>query len=118
MCGGGRGPPISHRTSKRAGPSSCSPRRCCCSCPCRAVFGAIAYLPLSGGKFLFLATITDLCSRRLAGWAITDSMRAERAIDALAAAERCPGSLSGAVMHTDHLNPPPRAWDWVTTPRP
>lgn len=64
--------------------------------------GDITYLPLAGGKFLYLATVIDLASRRLAGWAIADHMRAELVTDALAAAERCRGSLAGAVMHTDH----------------
>ncbi|WP_406326791.1 IS3 family transposase [Streptomyces sp. NBC_00203] len=64
--------------------------------------GDITYLPLAGGKFLYLATVIDLASRRLAGWAIADHMRAELVTDALAAAERCRGSLAGAVIHTDH----------------
>lgn len=64
--------------------------------------GDITYLPLTGGKFLYLATVIDLASRRLAGWAVADHMRAELVTDALAAAERCRGSLTGAVLHTDH----------------
>lgn len=64
--------------------------------------GDITYLPVAGAKPLYLATVIDLCSRRLAGWAIADHMRAELVIDALAAAERTRGSLKGAVMHTDH----------------
>lgn len=57
---------------------------------------------MSGAKPLYLATVIDLCSRRLAGWAIADHMRAELVVDALAAAERTRGSLGGAIMHTDH----------------
>ncbi|MFD9459287.1 IS3 family transposase [Streptomyces sp. NPDC059985] len=64
--------------------------------------GDITYLPLDGGKFLYLATVIDLASRRLAGWAIADHMRTELVIDALAAAERTRGSLDAAVMHADH----------------
>ncbi|GAA2338625.1 hypothetical protein GCM10010431_72530 [Streptomyces kunmingensis] len=64
--------------------------------------GDITYLPLAGGKFLYLATVIDLSSRRLAGWTIADHMRSDLVVDALAAAERCRGSLAGAVMHTDH----------------
>ncbi|MEH0446787.1 MULTISPECIES: IS3 family transposase [unclassified Streptomyces] len=64
--------------------------------------GDITYLPLDGGKFLYLATVIDLASRRLAGWAIADHMRTDLVTDALSAAERTRGSLSGAVMHTDH----------------
>ncbi|WP_442814163.1 IS3 family transposase [Streptomyces sp. NBC_00151] len=64
--------------------------------------GDITYLPLDGGKFLYLATVIDLASRRLAGWAIADHMRADLVVDALVAAERTRGSLAGAVLHTDH----------------
>ncbi|WP_248844144.1 IS3 family transposase, partial [Streptomyces hirsutus] len=64
--------------------------------------GDITYLPLDGGKFLYLATVIDLASRRLAGWAIADHMRTELVSDALAAAERTRGGLAGAVLHTDH----------------
>ena len=64
--------------------------------------GDITYLPVGGGKFCYLATVIDLCSRRLAGWAIADHMRADLVIDALTAAQRTRGSLHGAVMHTDH----------------
>lgn len=44
----------------------------------------------------------DLASRRLAGWAIADHMRADLVTDALAAAIRTRGSLAGSIMHTDH----------------
>lgn len=64
--------------------------------------GDITYLPLDGGKFLYLATVIDLASRRLAGWAIADHMRTNLVTDALASAERTRGSLAGAVLHTDH----------------
>ncbi|MFE4580248.1 IS3 family transposase, partial [Streptomyces chartreusis] len=37
--------------------------------------GDITYLPVSGAKPLYLATVIDLASRRLAGWAIADHMR-------------------------------------------
>ena len=49
-----------------------------------------------------MATVIDLHSRRLAGWAIADHMRTDLVIDALAAAQRTRGSLAGAIMHTDH----------------
>jgi transposase InsO family protein len=64
--------------------------------------GDITYLPLDSGKFLYLATVLDLASRRLAGWAIANHMRTDLVTDALAAAERTRGSLAGAIMHTDH----------------
>ena len=64
--------------------------------------GHITYLPIDGGKFCYLATVIDLASRRLAGWAIADHMRADLVTDALAAAIRTRGSLAGSIMHTDH----------------
>ncbi|WP_331717880.1 IS3 family transposase (plasmid) [Streptomyces zaomyceticus] len=64
--------------------------------------GDITYLPASGAKPLYLATVIDLASRRLAEWAIADHMRTELVIDALTAAEQTRGSLAGAIMHTDH----------------
>ncbi|WP_367141119.1 IS3 family transposase [Streptomyces sp. STD57] len=64
--------------------------------------GDITYLSVGGGKFCYLATVIDLASRRLAGWALADHMGTDLVIDALAAAERTRGSLKGAIMHTDH----------------
>ncbi|GAA2964253.1 hypothetical protein GCM10010518_58600 [Kitasatospora cinereorecta] len=64
--------------------------------------GDITYLPIDGGKFCYLATVIDLASRRLAGWAIADHMRADLVTDALAAAVRTRGSLAESIMHTDH----------------
>jgi transposase InsO family protein len=64
--------------------------------------GDITYLPIGERGFLYLATVIDLHSRRLAGWAIADHMRTDLVIDALNAAQRTRGSLDGAIMHTDH----------------
>ena len=64
--------------------------------------GDITYLPIDGGRFCYLATVIDLASRRLAGWAIADHMRVDLVADALAAAVRTRGSLAGSIMHTDH----------------
>jgi transposase InsO family protein len=64
--------------------------------------GDITYLPVGEHRFLYLATVIDLHSRRLTGWAIADHMRTELVIDALEAARRTRGSLDGAIMHTDH----------------
>ncbi|WP_342610631.1 IS3 family transposase [Streptomyces albidoflavus] len=64
--------------------------------------GDITYLPIDGGKFCYLATVIDLASRRLAGWAIADHMRVGLVTDALAAAILTRGSLAGSIMHTDH----------------
>ncbi|KPI17994.1 Integrase catalytic region [Actinobacteria bacterium OV450] len=67
----------------------------------RKYVGDITYLPVSGAKPLYLATVIDLASRRLAGWAIADHRRTELVIDALTAAERTRGNLTGAITHTD-----------------
>jgi transposase InsO family protein len=64
--------------------------------------GDITYLPVGERGFLYLATVIDLHSRRLAGWAIADHMRTDLVVDALHAAARTRGSLHGAVFHTDH----------------
>jgi transposase InsO family protein len=64
--------------------------------------GDITYLPVGERGFLYLATVIDLHSRRLAGWAIADHMRTDLVIDALTAAERTRSSLDGAIFHSDH----------------
>jgi transposase InsO family protein len=64
--------------------------------------GDITYLPIGERGFLYLATVIDLHSRRLTGWAIADHMRADLVIDALTAAERTRGHLQGAIFHSDH----------------
>ncbi|WP_424921122.1 IS3 family transposase [Streptomyces sp. wa1] len=64
--------------------------------------GDITYLPIDGEKSSYLATVVDLASRRLAGWAIADHMRTDLVTDALAAPVRTRGSLAGSIMHTDH----------------
>ncbi|MFJ3996490.1 IS3 family transposase [Streptomyces parvus] len=61
-------------------------------------------LPIEGGKFRYLATVIDLASRRPAGWAIADHIRADLVTNALAAAVRTRGSLAGSIMHTDHAS--------------
>jgi transposase InsO family protein len=72
------------------------------STPNTKYVGDITYLPIDGGKFCYMATVIDLASRRLAGWAIADHMRTDLVTDALAAAVRTRGSLAGSIMHTDH----------------
>lgn len=66
--------------------------------------GDITYLPVGGGQFLYLATVLDLCSKRLAGWSIAGHMRTGLVTDALmaAAAARGADGLRGAVFHSDN----------------
>ncbi|MGV9936263.1 DDE-type integrase/transposase/recombinase [Streptomyces olivaceoviridis] len=67
----------------------------------RTYVGDVTDLPLGDGRFRYFATVIDLGSRRLAGWAIADPKRADLVVDALKAAERTRGSLADTVMHTD-----------------
>ena len=64
--------------------------------------GDITYLPIGDGTNLYLATVIDCYSRRLAGWAVADHMRTELVEDALEAAAATRGSLEGAIFHSDH----------------
>ncbi|PNE39913.1 integrase [Streptomyces noursei] len=66
--------------------------------------GDITYLPIGNGQFLYLATVLDLCSKRLAGWSIADHMRTELVTDALRAAAAARGAcgLRGAIFHSDN----------------
>jgi transposase InsO family protein len=65
--------------------------------------GDITYLPIGDGQFLYLATVLDLHSKRLAGWSIADHVRTELVTDVLEAAARTRGgSLDGAIFHSDN----------------
>ena len=64
--------------------------------------GDITYLPLVTGSNLYLATVIDCFSGRVAGWAIAEHMRTELVEDALKAADALRGSLAGAIFHSDH----------------
>jgi transposase InsO family protein len=66
--------------------------------------GDITYLPIGNGQSLYLATVLDLCSRRLAGWSIAGHMRTPLVTDALRAAARARGGdgLRGAIFHSDN----------------
>ena len=66
--------------------------------PNQRYVGDITYLPIADGSNLYLATVIDCFSRRLAGWAIAEHMRTDLVTDALAAArtrgDRWPGRSS------------------------
>src|SRR3954447_11582114 len=64
--------------------------------------GDITYLPLADGRNLYLATVIDCCSRRLAGWAVADHMRTDLVQQALKAAWATRRGLRGAIFHADH----------------
>ena len=64
--------------------------------------GDITYLPLAGGKNLYLATVIDCFSRRLAGWAVAGHMRTDLIETALRNAHATRGSLAGSTFNSDH----------------
>ena len=70
--------------------------------PNRVYVGDITYLPCKGGNNLYLATVIDTYSRKLAGYALADHMRVSLVIDALSHTHGVRGSLDGAVFHSDH----------------
>lgn len=70
--------------------------------PNRIYVGDITYLPIEGGDNLYLATVIDCYSRKLAGWAIADHMRTDLVADALRAAAQDRNGLAGTVFHSDH----------------
>ncbi|MDN5747818.1 MAG: IS3 family transposase [Pseudonocardia sp.] len=70
--------------------------------PNQRYVGDITYLPIADGTNLYLATVLDCFSRRLAGWAVAEHMRTDLITDALHAARDTRGSLAGAVFHSDH----------------
>ncbi|TCN39499.1 integrase-like protein [Rhodococcus sp. SMB37] len=59
-------------------------------------------MPIEGGDNLYLATVIDCYSRKLAGWAIADHMRTDLVADALHTADQARNGLGGAVFHSDH----------------
>ena len=70
--------------------------------PNRRYVGDITYLPIADGTNLYLATVIDCCSRKLAGWAVADHLRTELVGDALKVALAERGTLRGAIFHADH----------------
>ena len=74
------------------------------SAPNTRYVGDITYLPVGDGEFLYLATVLDLSSRRLAGWSIADHMRTELVADALRAAAACriAAGLDESIVHSDY----------------
>ena len=58
--------------------------------PNQRYVGDITYLPIADGTNLYLATVIDCFSRRLAGWAVAEHMRTDLIVDALSAGPRRP----------------------------
>lgn len=63
--------------------------------------GDITYIPV-GSSWLYLATVIDICSRRVIGWSIADHMRVDLVVDAIEAAVAARGgNVAGVAFHTD-----------------
>ena len=62
--------------------------------------GDITYISTWEG-WLYLATVIDLCTKEVVGWAIADHMRTELVTDALSMAHRHRPIMPGAVFHSD-----------------
>ena len=63
--------------------------------------GDITYIPLEGGRFSYLATLLDRCSRRIVGWQLARDMTEQLVLGALRQAIRARQPAAGLVHHTD-----------------
>ena len=66
----------------------------------RAYCGDITYIRTWEG-WLYLATVIDIASRRVVGWAMADHMRTELVADALGMAIEQRGPKAGLIFHSD-----------------
>lgn len=66
----------------------------------RVYVGDITYIRTWQG-WLYLATVIDLASRRVVGWAMADHMRAELVCDALTMALQARRPAPGLIFHSD-----------------
>ncbi len=69
--------------------------------PNEVVVGDITYLPVQDGSFCYLATWTDLFSRLVLGWEVSDNMQEELIIRAFEKALRRRGQMRQAIVHSD-----------------
>lgn len=64
--------------------------------------GDVTYLPVAG-RWMYLATVTDIGTRRLIGSSMTEHMRAGLVIDALnAAVATRGGNVAGVIFNSGH----------------
>lgn len=62
--------------------------------------GDITFIPVSG-RWLYLAVIIDLCSRKIVGWALADHLRSQLVIDALQQALGSRSTAQKPIFHSD-----------------
>ena len=73
--------------------------------PDRVWVGDITYLPLVGGRWGYLATWRDACSRRVVGWHLAAQMPTELVPTALEQALTLRQPAPGLVIHADRGSP-------------
>ena len=69
--------------------------------PNQAWVGDITYIRVGQNKWLYLAMVLDLCTRKVIGWAMDKRMKAGLVCDALKMALYRQDNPEGVVMHTD-----------------
>ena len=62
--------------------------------------GDITFIP-SGEKWLYLAVVIDLCSRRIVGWALADHLRSDLVVAAMQQAIVSRRHINGLIFHSD-----------------
>jgi transposase InsO family protein len=62
--------------------------------------GDITFIPC-GEKWLYLAVVIDLCSRRIVGWALADHLRSDLVVDAMKKAIASRRNTSNLIFHSD-----------------
>jgi putative transposase len=69
--------------------------------PLSVIVGDITFVPLRCGKWAYLATWTDLFSRRILGWALLDNTTEDLIIEAFEMLFQRVKLLAGCVVHSD-----------------
>lgn len=69
--------------------------------PGTVLTGDITYLRRTNGQFFYLATVTDLFTKRIVGWSLRDDLTANIVTEALGRAVAAKRVRSGAIVHTD-----------------
>jgi transposase InsO family protein len=71
-----------------------------CDTPNTVWLADISYLPTDEG-FLYLAAMKDLCTKKIVGWSMSETIDAQLAVDALSMAVARQRPAPGLVVHSD-----------------
>lgn len=71
-----------------------------CEAPDTVWLADISYLPTAEG-FLYFAAMKDLCTRKIVGWAMSKTIDAQLAVDALSMAIARQRPSAGLIVHSD-----------------